>query len=91
MYIYIYIYILIYICVYIYIYTYIHIYIYALPKIISKHKCHCIGCDSKRCFLGLLFLSFRIPADHGTIPGDFDRRAEMSVRVRKGGFMVETL
>ena len=31
------------------------------------------------------------PADDGTFLGEFDSRAETSVRVRKGGFMVETL
>ena len=29
--------------------------------------------------------------DDGTFPGDFDSWAEMSVRVQKDGFMVETL
>ena len=29
------------------------------------------------------------PASDGAFPGEFDSRAEMSVRIRKGGFMVE--
>ena len=31
------------------------------------------------------------PANDGRIPGGFDSRAELSVRVRKGGFMVDLL
>ena len=32
-----------------------------------------------------------VPRNNGKLPGDFDSWAEMSVRVWKGGFMVETL
>ena len=31
------------------------------------------------------------PSNDGTIPEEFGSRAEMSVRVRKGGFIVDTL
>ena len=41
--------------------------------------------------LKLFFLSSRPPQKMGNNPEDFDRQAEMSVRVRKGGFMIETL
>ena len=40
----------------------------------------------QRCF----FLALE-PANGGEIPGDFDSKAEMSVRVQKCGFMVKTL
>ena len=42
-------------------------------------------------FLKLLFLSSRPPANDGNVRGDFDSWAEMSERVWKGGFMVETI
>ena len=35
-------------------------------------------------------LELNTTANDGTSRGDFDRWAEMSVRVRKGGFIVET-
>ena len=41
-------------------------------------------------FKGALF-ELWTTANDGKFPGELDRRAEMSVRVRKGGFMVNTL
>ena len=52
-------------------------------------KC-CIGCEAK---MYLLVAPFELwtPASEANFPGDFDSRAGMSVRVWKGGFMVDTL
>ena len=47
-----------------------------------------IGCELKYVF-ELIFLSSRYPANDRETPGCSDSQAEMSVRVKKGGFMVE--
>ena len=63
------------------------------PEMISSkiESVHIMGRESEhRCFLSCSFWALA-PASDGTFPGYFDSRAEMSVRVGKGGFMVKTL
>ena len=57
----------------------------------NKKNRYCIGCESKHLFVlkSALFEHWS-PANDVKLPGDFDSQAEMSVRVRKGSFMVET-
>ena len=46
----------------------------------------------RACFVfGNDFLGLLVSADDGNLPGDFDSRAEMSVRVWKGDFIVKTI
>ena len=42
-------------------------------------------------FLLVALFELQTPANDGTNPGDFDGRAEMSMRVQKGGLMDKTL
>ena len=50
-----------------------------------------IGCVAKRVLSSVAIVEPCTPANDGNFPGDFGSRAEVSVRVRKGGFMVDTL
>ena len=60
---------------------------YAFPKAQSAHQQ-----KTKQLIQHSLnpsfFFEIETPANDRIPPGDFDRRGEMSVRVRKGGFMV---
>ena len=68
-------------------------YICVLQKKKGTKTKHDIAQAANTTIVLLKFAHFelQIPANDRDMPGDFDSGAEMSVRVRKGGFMVETL
>ena len=50
-----------------------------------------VVCESKHLVLGIVLFELETPANDRAFLGDVDRQAEMSVRVWKGGLMVEPL
>ena len=52
---------------------------------------YCIGCEFKHICVWVALFELLTPTSDGKVPGDFDSRAKMYVRVWRGGFIVETL
>ena len=57
---------------------------------LKTKKCH-TSCEFKHLLLQLALFTLQTPTNDGNIPADFDSLGEMSVRIRRGGFMIKRL